>query len=716
MKTAVILRGLMRTFDITKNSLIQNILIPNKADLFIYTYDVSGTSSIPLSADTTEKLNEYKFTNEYGKQDNLGKNITEELLKQAYGDFLKASWVIPNDDRLKNKISEDTRTVQKIGFDTNRIYSAYYTTTQAVKHFDLWCKKHNIKYDAVILMRPDLQIYSKLFVKKMNMNEINIPDNGGNINICGKTEIYEVLSYKNVDRCEYIPYKTKYFTDQFLISSYKNIVRLKNFYNSLPEYENRGFPTAHPESVMFYHMAYLPNIPVKLQHIEYEILRNNYVAEQSLINPQGKNIICNNITGAYRSFKQIIKEEKNRKIVKYTDKYINNKNYFLSPWKLLYKYISSPFSMIKYFLKLKKIKHKIFNIDKNWIDLNLYQLDTIFYKYKNLSSLVPNFYDKIKNICKDNEYNLVLTYHMGDIFFTAAHYKQFENIYNHKLHFIVRPSQEIILKLLNITNYTVCDFDSYIDPFISDKVEDKITYGYVKMMICETVLNTTPIIREPFVISIKNNYYLEKMLNKHNNYPINFFQEWGLCLGFDNKARKFNTILNIPDISKDLKEKLSTISAIDKIVLFAPETRSDTMFDVSFWNNLASIITKEGYSIVVNTTNRTFNINNAVKVDMCFSDLVALGYQCHSVFSIRSGLCDILYKKGKNLYVFYTKERWKSWRWGRKKKNYISLNNLFQLPKNNKVNEIVIGRKKQNIVWNNINISDIINEYLKNKI
>lgn len=716
MKVAVIIRGLMRTYDVTKNSLIKNVLIPNDADLFVYTYDVSGSSSIPLSADTTVKLNEYKFSKEYGEQDKLGENVTPESLKKAYGKYLKAFWIVPNDKNLQNKIGKDIQGVQKIGFDTNRIYSAYYTTTQSVKSFDLWCKTHKKKYDAVILMRPDLQIYSQILVNKMDLNEIHIPDNGGNINMCGKTEIYEVLSYKNVERCEYIPYKTKYFTDQFMISSYENIMRLKNFYSSLLIYENRGFPTAHPESVMFYHMAYLPNIPVALEHIEYEILRNNYVPEQSLINPKGKQITVQDCMPEkkYFSLKKIYLDKNNQKIAKYSDKYGKYKNCFLYPLSLVGQWFLSPLKMVKYAIVLKKLNRNLYNIDKEYVDLTPYQLDVLFSEYEDLVELVPNFYDKIKNICKDNEYNLILTYHMGDIFFTAAHCEQFQKTHKHKLHFIVRPSQEIILKLLNITNYTVCDFDEYIDPYIAHKVQDKTTYGYVKMRICEAFFNTVPTLDAPFVVSIKNNYYLEKMLHKHHNYPVNFFHEWGLCLGFDNKGKSFDHEINIPEMSKDLKKKLEMISPLDKMVLFAPETRSDTMFDVNFWNYIASIITEAGYTIILNTTDRLFNINNAIKIDMSFSDLIALGYRCHSVFSIRSGLCDVLYKKGKNLYVFYTKERWKSRRWGEKKKNYISINTLFKLPRNNKVNEIILGKQKQKICWNGIDISSKIRRYMEN--
>lgn len=710
MKVAVIIRGFMRTFEVTKKSLIKNVLAPNNADLFVYTYDVCGNSSIPLSANTTIKLNEYKFTDEYGKQDGFGESITEEALRRAYGNYLKCFWIVKNDAYFKSKIAEDTKNVQKIDFDTNRIYSAYYTTTQAIKKFDLWCKEHGCHYDAVILMRPDLHIYSKVLVNNMCMKEINVPDNGGNINICGKTEIYEVLSYKNVERCEYIPYKEKYFTDQFLISSYENIIRLKSFYDSLPKYERRGFPTAHPESVMFYHMAYLPDVPVKLQHIHYEILRTNYIPVQSIINPMGENINFvektsqNNDEKPYICLKSLKIAKINAKLICCTDKYVKIKNIFLPPLETVFKWAVAPVRLIKYMIKIGVLNMKLKNTEKKYVDLASYQLDYLFSEYKNTQNFVPNFYNEIKNICKSDQYNLILTYHMGDIFFTAYNYKCFEKKYNRPLHFIVRPSQEIVLKLLKIKNYTVFDFDRYIDPYLSNMFEDKTTYGYVKMMICENVLNTVPTIGEPFVVSIKNNYYLEEMLCKHRNYPINFFHEWGLCLGFDNKAKKIDTKLDIPEISKNTREELERISSLNKIVVFAPETRSDTMFDVNFWNSLASSITKKGYSIIVNTTDRCFNIDGGIKIDMSFSDLVALCHHCHSVFSIRSGLCDILFQKGKNLYVFYTKGRWKSGRWGKNKKKYISINNLFKLPRRNRVNEIIIDRKLPKIMWNGIDL------------
>lgn len=708
MNIAVIARGFMRTYNVTKDALIKNVLSPNNADLFIYTYETCGASKIPQTVKSTVELNNYKYTREYCLQDEEGEKITYEKLQKVYGKYLKKSWIINLSQKEKDLIKNDVKNVLSIGFDLERIYTSYYITTCAISSFVSWCKEHNKIYDAVILIRPDLHIYSKISIKDFNLSNISIPDTGGNINMSGKTELYEVLSYKNVSRCEYIPYKTMYFSDQFLISSFDNIARLTTFYSALKKYENRGFPTAHPESVMFYHCAFLPKIKVDIKHIEYEILRTNYIQKQNLITATNRNLEVKSEYNKqeYTSYKkryleknQIKFDNEERKIKRYRSRFMSPINKFcdwlLSPIKLTYHIIR------QYFYIFQK---KIF---ANYSDLSKFQLDYLFYDFTHLIEKVPNFALQLQKICKPNQFNLILTYHMGDVLFTAAHYHEFEKHFRHQLHFIVRPSQKVILDILNIKNYTICDFDKYIDPYISEQIDDKVTLGYVKIMIMENIFSDIPLLNIPFVVGIKNNNYLEKQLSKHKNYPINFFHEWSLCLGFDNKNIDKLLNINIPKLSVKTLKEINKIADIKKIVILAPETRSDIMFDISFWNKLAEVIHKQGYTIILNTTDKDFNINYATKVDMNFSDLIALSYECDTVFSIRSGLCDILFKKGKNLYVFYTKERWNTKRWGRNKKNYISINKIFNLKGDKKVNEIVIGEKKK-IMWHGINLSDII--------
>lgn len=283
-KVAVAMYGYMRTYKVTSRSLIKNVLAPNQADLFVYCFDNEGSSSVPLH---TSDINDYKYKNA-SKQDMLGEPITPERLCKTYGKYLRDYKII---NLNAQKFINDTYCIPQIDGlpKVERIYSCYYNITNAIKLVKNFSEKNNINYDALILIRPDLQFYTMVDVNLLDLEKVTIPYIGGNIEMQAKTPIYYCAGYKNVERCEYIPYHTIPFSDQFIISSYKNMVLLDNLYDCLPEYADRCFPTYHSESTIYYHLAFLNNLKVNIEKFDYEILRTNYIDKENSFQ-----IVCNN--------------------------------------------------------------------------------------------------------------------------------------------------------------------------------------------------------------------------------------------------------------------------------------------------------------------------------------------------------------------------------------------------------------------------------------
>ncbi len=109
-----------------------------------------------------------------------------------------------------------------------------------------------------------------------------------------------------------------------------------------------------------------------------------------------------------------------------------------------------------------------------------------------------------------------------------------------------------------------------------------------------------------------------------------------------------------PQLSHHAKLALAAVAPLPKIVLFAPEAATAQEFDLSFWNILADLIHSQGYTIVVNSKRITLRHGvSAFAMDLDLADVVALGYACAYVFSMRSGLCDALVGIGERLYAFY---------------------------------------------------------------
>lgn len=136
-------------------------------------------------------------------------------------------------------------------------------------------QQNNIKYDNIILTRPDLIFYSEIDISKYDLNCLNIPQYGGNVNH-EKKEINYVCHYKNVPRLEFIPSATIPFTDILIISKAENMRKLSSLYDNLIAYNEYGLPLCHPESIMYYHLGFTQNLQVSTHDIKYEVLRNNY--------------------------------------------------------------------------------------------------------------------------------------------------------------------------------------------------------------------------------------------------------------------------------------------------------------------------------------------------------------------------------------------------------------------------------------------------------
>lgn len=270
-KTAILLYGYTRTYKTTAKSLLKNVAEPNDADIFVYCWDNEGVSNVKTNANTFE-INNYKNKMSC-KEDSQGKEVTTKTLENVYGERLKKCSIQKYDN---TKFKNDSEGVPSPILPIERMFSLYYNITGVMKLLIKYEQENNIRYDNIILARPDLEFYSKIDLKNYNLNLLNIANYGGNINPNGKNELYYTCYYKNVERVEYIPSNEIAFSDQLIISKHENLEKLCNLYDMLKEYNQRNVPVCHPETVLYYHLALLQNIEVATNNIKYEILRNNF--------------------------------------------------------------------------------------------------------------------------------------------------------------------------------------------------------------------------------------------------------------------------------------------------------------------------------------------------------------------------------------------------------------------------------------------------------
>lgn len=108
-----------------------------------------------------------------------------------------------------------------------------------------------------------------------------------------------------------------------------------------------------------------------------------------------------------------------------------------------------------------------------------------------------------------------------------------------------------------------------------------------------------------------------------------------------------------PDLSAQLLDRCQNIAPLNKIILISPEATSMQLFPTWFWEDIVKDLIKQGYQPVSNVINPVNTVAQSTFLKLSSSDAIALGMNCHSVYSVRSGLCDLLYDRGRNLHVYY---------------------------------------------------------------
>jgi hypothetical protein len=262
------------------------------------------------------------------------------------------------------------------------------------------------------------------------------------------------------------------------------------------------------------------------------------------------------------------------------------------------------------------------------------------------------FFYHIQSLCKKDQYNLVLHKHLGDVFYAIGLKNEFEDTYHAKLHFIVRPQHEFLMKMYGIKNYTVYDLDSLIR---KNKTFQKDYFGFItptaemvdrlENEMFQAMFSDIPFKALPFVC--------ESPINNFFTYPHYWCYRWGSNMGISEDF-KFGIPYYKPVLSEKAQQELNKIAPLDKIVLFAPEAATATEFAPEMWNIIAEKVHQHGYKIIVNS--KKYKLKHGISafdLGLSLEDVVALGLSCAYVFALRSGLCDVLVGARDKLYAFY---------------------------------------------------------------
>jgi hypothetical protein len=159
LKVAVCFFGLFRSFDRTKETIKTNFLDIYNPDVFLYSPNTfyAKNNQDPLNG-----------------QDNPVP-LTEDYVKNFFGDKLKDFVIWDLDPNIFIQQVQKNRMPEKnnIGQWAWRSYSMFHHIKKSLELRQNYERNNNIKYDVVILMRPDIELGKRMELEGLNLNKIN---------------------------------------------------------------------------------------------------------------------------------------------------------------------------------------------------------------------------------------------------------------------------------------------------------------------------------------------------------------------------------------------------------------------------------------------------------------------------------------------------------------------------------------------------------------
>lgn len=232
---------------------------------------------------------------------------------------------------------------------------------------------------------------------------------------------------------------------------------------------------------------------------------------------------------------------------------------------------------------------------------------------------------------KKNMYFLC-TMDRGNIFTTINLKNRLEKRYNTKLIFLLYKKYEFIVKLINEDAYIIVDECSS-----SEIVE-----------LCQKC--PKPAKGKVFVADF----------NKHDYFDDSYHP---MCVKYNHfydlpEEEYFTYKVRIPQINDELKARVTDIAPLDKIVMLCADANSAQPLKDGFWEELAEKLKAEGFVPISSVMRQENAVKGSIYLDMNMEEALQLAYNCHAVYALRSGFCDMCIGLKEKLHVFYPNEVW----------------------------------------------------------
>ena len=245
-----------------------------------------------------------------------------------------------------------------------------------------------------------------------------------------------------------------------------------------------------------------------------------------------------------------------------------------------------------------------------------------------------------------NVFYFVSPWGLGDTMIFCGLKNALEKSLGGKIHFIIKPSHSLIMKMFGITEY------------ITATVQHSYPH-HSPVLVALAAQNPYPVKGSIYVAHPEFHPRFAAMVYEMQaNLPHVRFLSWykqffGLPEGTELHLPSW-----YPPVSDDLKarfEKLGTDFRFDNTALFLPEATSVLGPDRIFWECLIREQKRKGMNVITNIVNqeKTPLFKGIPNIDLSLEELVSFSLACKDVYALRSGICDLIFSKGNHLHIYY---------------------------------------------------------------
>ena len=260
-----------------------------------------------------------------------------------------------------------------------------------------------------------------------------------------------------------------------------------------------------------------------------------------------------------------------------------------------------------------------------------------------------------KDLDKEKAY-LLSPFGLGDTAVLCGLKREIEKSYQVQVVLVVKESHEIILKMYGIEEYEIFknrrfDNDSQL---LKDLAATVKFPQRGKLFVAH--FDWSPKKR---LLHIQDGNLFFAMLDYYKGF---LGLPWGCDFHYPKDFPK--TMLVGEKIIPKLRSHGIT-SPLNNICLIIPEVHSFSPLPLQYWKDIAEQAKLEGLAPITSVCLKEFEIPGVKNVILSLEELITISMLSKKVIAMRSGLCDLIWQKGKDLYVVYPDIR--TYYWGRLK-------------------------------------------------